>query len=247
MSTDNNASTNAPVHTIEEGSYANLVTKGKGYANNPRWLPVQDGDDALYVRINAQSGKASKNRQTGRVSFSTVPFDCKVVGDELIDVFAGLMEEYDFSYDSKTRPTIKLGFNIGDVFPTSYEKTRGPNKGKTVLVMKGRLFHVEWMYVNGDLVYGQSGAPAQAPEQTEAPASVQPESTETENNSDAVGSNEESAPSLEATLFDEELDDVVMLNLDDPRFHDQTSFLNDNGYRCNRDETIWVAPEKKAA
>ncbi|MCB1733686.1 MAG: DUF3577 domain-containing protein [Gammaproteobacteria bacterium] len=218
-----------------EGTFANLVTTGKGYLNYPRWFTPEEGDSTLWVSISAQRGKAKQDPKSGHVRYNSTAYDCKVVTPELIDLIKGLMAKYNFDYDAKDRPRVKLGFKIGDSYPYAIP---GKEADKPKLVIKGRLFEVMWLFVNDELVYGEVNSTDDGDTDTEtdsdddAKASAEPTRTETAaDEGDSAGAD---------SPFDRSLEDVEKLDKADPKFDDKRRFLRDHGFRWDRELGAWI-------
>lgn len=234
-----NNDNNTPAHTIEEGSFANLILTGKGYLNNPRWFSPAEGSNSLWVSIAAQRGKAKKDPTSGKVKYSKTGLDCRVVGENLIQQINGLLEKYDFTYDAKDRPVVKLGFVVGDAYPFMIRNEHKPGEPRQVI--KGRLIQITWMTVNGELVYGSFGSDS---------ANADDEGVDTASDSEAqpkAGHASSQANASSDCPFDEVPGDEVHLSKDDPDFTNKKAWLKANGYRWNKDTVSWFRPEAEAA
>lgn len=232
-----------PAHTIEEGSFANLILTGKGYLNNPRWFSPAEGVDSLWVSISAQRGKAKKDPASGKVKYSETGLDCRVVGDDLIQLINGLLKKYNFAYGADDRPVVKLGFAVGDAYPFMIRNEQKPGEPRQVI--KGRLIQVTWMTVNGELVHGSFGSDsvdadddgANKASDSEAQPEAKPETGHSSNQANASSE----------CPFDELPGDEVHLSKDDPDFASKKAWLKRNGYRWNRDTMSWFRPNAEAA
>ena len=148
-------------------TYFNLHASGIGYLNRIREVPVRRGPSFLACDIVALHGASN--------AVEYLPFDCRVSGTEaerLIRQHWGAV---------KAGQKVLLSFRIGDpwIKPFLYEK--GDKQGQPGASLKGRLLFIDWIKVDGELVYKaparqEATAPAeQAPsdEPTEEPAGVE--------------------------------------------------------------------------
>lgn len=225
-----------------EGTYANLITTGKGYLNFPRWFTPTEGDRTLWVSISAQRGKAKKDGQSGRVRYNSTAYDCKVVTPELIELVQGLMAKYNFAYEAKDRPTVKFGFKIGDSYPYMIP---GKEASKPKLVIKGRLFEVMWMFVNNELVYGQVHSADEG--DTAADDDSDLDVTDVEATAAVVDSTEKAVSAPADSPFEGEIGDTVKLDKADPKFDHKRRFLRDHGFRWDRELFAWVRQSTSVA
>lgn len=141
-------------------TYFNLHTSGIGYLNRVREVPVRRGPSFMACDIAALHGASNAVEYTR--------FDCKVAGGEA----ERLIRQY---WDAvKADKKVLLSFRIGDLWidPFLYEK--GEKQGQPGASLKGRLLFIDWIKVDGELVYKaparQEATPA---EQAKEPAGAE--------------------------------------------------------------------------
>ncbi len=136
-------------------SYFNLHTKGIGYLNRIREVPVRRGQPFMACDIAALHGAADDVEYTR--------FDCKVAGGEAERLIREHLE------DVKADHKVLLAFRIGDLWVDAFTYEKGERKGQPGASLKGRLIFIEWIKVNGQFTYK---APPR-PEPSAGPVAVQ--------------------------------------------------------------------------
>ena len=120
--------------------YFDLHITGLGYLNRAREVPVRRGEPFLAVDISALHGSADQVEYTY--------FDCRVSGSEAQKV----IREYQDRINSKERKVL-IGFKLGDLYADLFTYATGENAGKPGVSLKARLLKIEWVKVDGDVVY----------------------------------------------------------------------------------------------
>ncbi|WP_226507219.1 STY4534 family ICE replication protein [Pseudomonas sp. MWU16-30317] len=131
-------------------SYFNLHTQGIGYLNRVREVTVRRGQPFMACDIAALHGASDDVEYTR--------FDCKVAGGEA----ERLIRQY--MADVQAERKVLLGFRIGDLWTDAFIYEKGERQGQPGASLKGRLIFIEWIKVDGTLVYK---APARTPVATD--------------------------------------------------------------------------------
>lgn len=119
--------------------YFDLHTTGIGYLNRARSVPVKKS--SFYaVDISALRGSNEDVEYTR--------FDCRVSGEEA----ERLVKEYMPSINDENQHVL-VGFKIGDIYPETFVYGKGKKAGETGVSLKGRLLFIEWIKVDGRMVY----------------------------------------------------------------------------------------------
>ena len=124
-----------------EVNYFNLHTAGLGYLSRIRHVDVKRGDGFLACEINALHGRSDEVEYTR--------FDCRVSGAEAIAQIARCLDIV--TQDTNTK--ILLGFCLGDLYSETFVYRQGERKGQTGVCLKARLIRVDWVKVNGEMIY----------------------------------------------------------------------------------------------
>ena len=124
-----------------EVKYFNLHTSGLGYLSRIRHVDVKRGDGFLACEINALHGRSDEVEYTR--------FDCRVSGAEAIAQIARCLDIAAQDADAK----ILLGFCLGDLYVDTFVYKQGERQGQTGVSLKARLIRVDWIKVNGEMVY----------------------------------------------------------------------------------------------
>jgi hypothetical protein len=130
----------------QASSYFNLHTQGIGYLNRVREVTVRRGQPFMACDIAALHGASDDVEYTR--------FDCKVAGGEA----ERLIRQY--MADVQAERKVLLGFRIGDLWTDAFIYEKGERQGQPGASLKGRLIFIEWIKVDGTLVYK---APARTP------------------------------------------------------------------------------------
>jgi len=142
--------------------YFDLHTTGVGYLNRVREVKPERGQPFLAVDVAALHG-ATDNLQKTR-------FDCRVSGKEAQTVVKAAMKHREAGRN------VLVGFKIGDLYVETFTYKSGDRAGQTGVSLKARLLRIDWVKVDGRMVYkarsGDSGQPAEASADTEAEPGV---------------------------------------------------------------------------
>lgn len=127
-------------------SYFNLHTQGIGYLNRVREVTVRRGQPFMACDIAALHGAADDVEYTR--------FDCKVAGGEADRLIRQYMA------DVQAERKVLLSFRIGDLWTDAFIYEKGERQGQPGASLKGRLIFIDWIKVDGTMVYK---APARTP------------------------------------------------------------------------------------
>lgn len=125
-------------NTLNTDAFFDLHVRGVGYLNRVRVVPLKKGTPYLACTVAALRGSADAPEKTY--------FDCTVVGEEaiaIIDQYSTLCEQQ----------KVLLGFKLGDVWLDTFTYKTGAKAGQTGTMLKARLLLVDWVKVDGELVY----------------------------------------------------------------------------------------------
>ncbi len=134
--------------TYQEVKYFNLHTSGLGYLSRIRHVDVKRGDGFLACEINALHGRADDVEYTR--------FDCRVSGAEAEKQIRRCLDKQ--SRDTK----ILIGFCLGDLYAETFVYKQGDRQGQTGVSLKARLLRVDWIKIDGEMVYKAEKPIAQA-------------------------------------------------------------------------------------
>lgn len=139
-----------------KNDYVDLVTTGMGFINRPRWVQPKNGQPYLACSITAWYGKGGKEQQL---------FEVSVFG-QAAEALDALFQGYPQVLDQNAGPkvTVTCGFSIGDGVPDGFNT----QKHGYVKCIRGRLFKISWINVNGERFFtaqqaenGQAGNASQ--------------------------------------------------------------------------------------
>jgi hypothetical protein len=195
--------------------YFDLHVTGIGYLGRAREVPVRRGEPFLAVEVNALHGAADQVEYTR--------FDCRVAGAEAQALIRRFMSRI---HDRDTK--VLAGFRLGDLYPDVFTYRTGEKAGETGVALKARLLKIQWIKVNGEMLYT-------APKETE---------------SERVGSDADNAPDGSDAPEDpharEDISDYlpeeVRLSRDDPDFLTKKERLKASGYRFDGARKVWRLP-----
>lgn len=123
-----------------EAKYFDLHTTGIGYLNRIREVkPRGKGKPFMAVTVAALRGS------TDSAEYTYV--DCNVVGEEAEKLVRRCLPAVDA--DKK----VLVSFRIGDIWPDLFTYEKGEKKGQSGVSLKGRLLFINWIKVDGVLVY----------------------------------------------------------------------------------------------
>ncbi|MDH1440365.1 STY4534 family ICE replication protein [Pseudomonas sp. GD03721] len=151
--------------TQEALTYFNLHTSGIGYLNRVREVPVHRGPPFMACDIAALHGASDAVEYTR--------FDCKVAGGEA----ERLIRQYWDAVQADKK--VLLSFRIGDLWVDPFLYEKGDRQGQPGASLKGRLLFIEWIKVDGQLLYK---APAR--QQATAPVEQAPSNEPAEESAD---------------------------------------------------------------
>ncbi|MFV2028656.1 DUF3577 domain-containing protein [Neisseria sp. S1] len=128
-----------------EKTFFNLTCEGVGYMNRPRWV---ESKKSKYIACTIQALRGDEEDKTR--------FDVRVVGGQAQKVFEDLLEAYPdlLSDDYKKRPTVTIGFRVGDIYAKTYE-ANDRKTGEKILTptIDGRLIRIKYLKVRGEVFY----------------------------------------------------------------------------------------------
>ncbi|MHB0818493.1 STY4534 family ICE replication protein [Stutzerimonas stutzeri] len=144
--------------TTNETRFFDLHITGFGYLNRIREVPIRKGDPFLACDIVALHGDATSPEKTR--------FDCKVSGSEADKLIRRCMAAV------AAEKKVLIGFRLGDLTPDLFTYQGGEKKGQTGVSLKARLLFINWIKVDGEMVYKAEpkGDAEQQPEQPQQPA-----------------------------------------------------------------------------
>ena len=128
-----------------EKTYFNLTCDGVGYLNRPRWV---ESKKSKYIACTIQALRGDEEDKTR--------FDVRVVGGQAQKVFEDLLKAYPdlLSNDYKKRPTVTIGFRIGDIYAKT-DEAEDRETGEKILTptIDGRLIRIKYLKVRGEMFY----------------------------------------------------------------------------------------------
>jgi hypothetical protein len=132
-------------------AYFDLTADGVGFMNRPRVVQGKRGSGHVYFSctIQALHGDADEKAR----------FDVRIVGGKAKELFAKLLEEFPdlLSSDYKRRPTVFIGFRVGDLHPVVFETNSKNDKNEPVKVntpsIDARLLKFKFIKVNRQVWY----------------------------------------------------------------------------------------------
>ncbi|PUA46354.1 hypothetical protein C5U62_13020 [Pseudomonas protegens] len=146
-----------------ETKYFDLHTTGIGYFNRVREVkPRGKGKPFMAVAIAALHGASDA------VEYSYI--DCNVVGTEAEKLVRRCQQAVEA--DKK----VLVSFRIGDIRADAFTYEKGDKQGQPGASLKGRLFFIGWIKVDGETVY--EAKPKEAVESQDAPQGETDTSTE---------------------------------------------------------------------
>ncbi len=131
--------------------YFDLHTRGIGYVSRIREVTPKKGAAFVACTIAALTGSSD--------SVEYRYFDTTVVGSEAISLIKRCQDAV--ASDSK----VLVSFNIGDLWIDPFVYQQGPKKGETGHSLKGRLLAIDWIKIDGEVVYSK---PAQSEHESES-------------------------------------------------------------------------------
>lgn len=122
-----------------EKTYFNLHTTGIGYLNRIREVTPKKGNPFIACNISALTGSSDE------VEYRY--FDLKVSGKEAKE----LVERCEAAVAAEKK--VLVHFCIGDLWVDLFTYEKGKNKGETGYSLKGRLLRIDWIKIDGKVVY----------------------------------------------------------------------------------------------
>ena len=95
----------------------------------------------MACEINALHGRSDEVEYTR--------FDCRVSGADAIAQIRRCLDLSTQDADAK----ILLGFCLGDLYSETFVYKQGERQGQTGVSLKARLIRVDWIKVNGEMIY----------------------------------------------------------------------------------------------
>lgn len=235
------------IDTPPEQPLFDVDINGFGYLNHVREIAITSSHKMVVCTINALRGSVDDVEYT--------KFDC-IVDSDVSEIIL------QHAVNSETHKVL-IGFRLGDVKLDDkdiFTYKSGERAGKPGAVIKSTLKQVDWVKVNGELVFKRVSDEVTAPtehietaEQTTAAVEISSEDqqpiigelpTDVEVSSNASNEAIEStAPVTEEQVFD----DFVKLDKADPDFESKRTALKARGYRWDKSAGGWRKPETIAA
>ena len=123
-------------------TYFDLHINGIGYLNRIREVKPKKGQPFWACDINALSGASDD------VSYTR--FDCKIAGadaEALVKRCVKAVEE---------QRKVMISFKLGDLWTDTFVYQSGTRKGETGVSLKARLLYINFIKVDGEMVYQAS-------------------------------------------------------------------------------------------
>lgn len=135
-------------NTTASSNYIDLHVRGLGYLSRVREFKPKRGESFMCGQVTAMHGE--KGVEDG---ITYVPFDLKAVTEQSNTVLREFMAQAN-SRDCK----VMVQFKASDPYVDTFTKTQGPNAGQIATVIKGRLIHIERLWIKSSKEGGdQSG------------------------------------------------------------------------------------------
>lgn len=125
--------------TQTETKYFDLHIQGIGYLNRIREVKPARAEPFWATDIAAIFGSADNVQRTR--------FDCRVVGAKAQRVIAHAKKHVD------GERKVLVAFKLGDLYPEPFTYEKGAKAGTTGVSLKARLLRIDWVRVDGRLVY----------------------------------------------------------------------------------------------
>ena len=123
-------------------TYFDLHINGIGYLNRIREVKPKKGQPFWACDINALSGSSD--------AASYTRFDCKIAGadaEALVKRCVKAVEE---------QRKVMIGFKLGDLWTDTFVYQSGAKQGETGVSLKARLLYINFVKVDGEMVYQAS-------------------------------------------------------------------------------------------
>ena len=125
--------------TSSEKTFFNLHITGLGYLNRIREVTPRKGESFLACDIAALNGPSDAPEYRR--------FDVRVSGTEAQHLIRRCSEAVEA--DKK----VLIGFRLGDLWTDTFTYTKGERAGQQGVSLKARLLFVQWIKVDGEMVY----------------------------------------------------------------------------------------------
>lgn len=119
--------------------YFNLHLTGLGYLNNIREVRLKKGSSFLACNIAALVGTVNEPEYRY--------IDVRVSGEAA----QHLVRRCEDAVQAKKK--VLIGFRIGDLWADLFTYEKGSKAGQPGVSLKGRLLHISWIKIDGELVY----------------------------------------------------------------------------------------------
>jgi len=200
---------------IQKATHFDLHTTGVGYLNRAREVKPQTGKKFKpfwSVGISALRGNIDE------VEYSRI--DTIIVGSEACELIKQYKEDI-----NQQNSRVLCGFKVGDIYADPYQTTQGEHRA----VIKGRLLAINWIKIDGEMVYK---AEKPQPEAQKQETSVTKESSTMQENA-----------AIECP-FNEQLGKQVTVLKDDPDFDKKVGWLTNQGYEYDSSSDVWSLPQQ---
>ena len=153
--------------TSSEKTFFNLHITGLGYLNRIREVTPRKGESFLACDIAALNGPSDAPEYRR--------FDVRVSGTEAQHLIRRCSEAVEA--DKK----VLIGFRLGDLWTDTFTYTKGERAGQQGVSLKARLLFVQWIKVDGEMVYKaepkstESSGEAASPDASDASAEPAPD------------------------------------------------------------------------
>ena len=195
-------------------THFDLHTAGVGFLNRAREVKPQTGKKFKpfwSVGISALRGNIDE------VEYSRI--DTIIVGSKACELIKQYKDEI-----NQQNSRVLCGFKVGDIYADPYKTTQGEDRA----VIKGRLLAINWIKIDGEMVY-KAEKPQPEPQQETSATKVTP-----------------SLPN-NATVecpFSEQLGKQVTVLKSDPDFNRKVGWLTNQGYKYDSSSDSWNLPQQ---
>jgi len=196
-------------------THFDLHTTGVGYLNRAREVKPQTGKKFKpfwSVGISALRGNIDE------VEYSRI--DTIIVGSEACELIKQYKEDI-----NQQSSRVLCGFKIGDIYADPFKTTQGENRA----VIKGRLLAINWIKIDGKMVYKAEKPQAEAQKL---------ETSATEETSILPNKTVIECP------FSEQLGKQVTVLKDEPDFDRKVAWLMSQGYKYDSSNNCWNLPQQ---
>jgi hypothetical protein len=211
--------------TYNTVKYNDQHTTGMGYLNRARTVHPSQGQPYESVSLTGLGGRVDKPSYTY--------YDCTSVIGKALDKYLLLKDATNDDYKK-----VMVCFKVSDGYPDSYV-TKDKKTGQEVRrhVIKCKLLNITWASIDGQEV--QFELDNGHDEESVIHANDNQPNDQSENAQEASEDNQ--AP-VESLFGDDELDELMVLDRDDPLFMAKKNELKSFGYRWESNEKAWYKP-----